>query len=391
MKERRSLTIRFGNLIATLNPKIGTWKVTRENGGVFSLGEDAQKRWELSYQSYGKQRRKWFHAENLEAAIQVAERIVPGTGKAPRDQLIADVLGWWVTTSSGCRKIVTDYEESAERFIQWIVNRGVQRWSDMDWDHLQVYANELACDGKSKRTIEIYTYPIRRASAKAAAKWPQFFRDFAAAYSPPKATGRKKQTAKTLEQVGDLLLWLRDQPGGWKVLPGIALQGLCGLRVLEILRTRWNDLQLDHGRLFVTGRKGDDRHLPLPALVIRILSEAPLRGDRINSSFSEVTGWGHAVRRFMENHMKGSSIPPKDLRNTLATERRRRLWNKEIVDLYLGRKDRAVIDVNYTWLSDEELVPLFQVEVVSKVDELLVQHYDRWCGIADKVIKLPVR
>ena len=145
-----------------------------------------------------------------------------------------------------------------------------------------LYANELALENKAKRTIQIYTFPIRSASEKAALKWRGTFLDFAKGYSPPrKAGGRRPQKVKSLVWVADFLLWLREAPGGWAVLPGVALQGLCGCRVTEMLRLTWDRVDLDRGTVRVDGEIKNEhsrRLIPLPQLVVEILAEAPAKG-----------------------------------------------------------------------------------------------------------------
>ena len=91
---------------------------------------------------------------------------------------------------------------------------------------------------------------------------------------------------------------------------------------------------------------------------------------------------------FMDRFQKGSSMTPKDFRNTLATERRKRLWSKEAMEAYFGHEGGHVIDEHYTYLDDDERVELLRREVVSKVDEVLEDHLSRWRGVGADIITL---
>ena len=46
--------------------------------------------------------------------------------------------------------------------------------------------------------------------------------------------------------------------------------------------------------------------------------------------------------------------------------------------LYLGHSSRDVIDIRYSHLEDDEVIDLFRQEVVSKVDEILVDFLSKW-------------
>ena len=337
--------------------------------------------------------------------------LIPGLGNPCKDLTIVEVLAWWISTRECGDACLREYHNWNKYFIAWCTRRDLQYWRELDWDHLQMYANELARRGMSKETIRKYTFTARSASEKAAKKWRDVFHNFSDAYTPPKkAKGRRKQGAKKLEWIADFLLWLRTIPGGWKVLPGVALQGLCGCRVYEVLRLTWKCVDLERGIVAIVDEvknESSERRIPVPGLVLDILLEAPRNGERVVSGFSDHSAWSNALygrkvqkRRgqpkefvpgFMERFELGSYIPPKDFRNTLATERRKRLWNKEVMELYLGHEGNRVIDEHYTYLDDDEKEALFRSEVVSKVDSLLVEHRKQWRGFGSNVIILGER
>lgn len=247
--------------------------------------------------------------------------------------------------------------------------------------------------GCAKATINLYTKPVRSASKGAAKKWREDFHDFADDFEIPKnAKGKRKQTAKRIEWIARFLLWLHQQEDGWNVLAGIALQGLCGLRVSETLRLRWDRVDLEHGIISIDGETKNDpsrRRIPVPSLALEILKATPRCGNLVIFQYGGISSWRNALKirsgpndqeyvGFMDRFEVGSYIPPKDLRNTLATERKRRLWNKEVMQIYLGHSSRDVIDIHYSHLEDDEVIDLFRQEVVSKVDDLLVDFLTEW-------------
>lgn len=309
----------------------------------------------------------------------------------------------------GCGEgTLKNYHDWNRLFIRWCGRNGLRSWKEIDWDHLQQYANELARKGLSKRSIQAYTFPVRSASEKAAHKWRDTFHDFAKGYSAPQnAKGKRKQHARKIDWVCRFLLWLRNHPAGWGVITGVALQGLCGLRVTEVLRLTWDRVDLVHGLIWIcnqtTKNEQSIRTIPIPRLVLEILRAAPRNGDRVVHAYSTIGSWrnvlaGRKVKKgkpkqvvylpgFMDNFETGSSIPPKDLRNTLASERRKRLWNKEVMELYYGHEGKKVIDEHYTHLEDDELMEIFRREVVEKVDEVVAPHLERWRTETQKVVQ----
>ena len=90
----------------------------------------------------------------------------------------------------------------------------------------------------------------------------------------------------------------------------------------------------------------------------------------------------------MDRFQAGSAIPPKDFRNTLATERRKRLWNKEVMEAYFGHEGDHVIDEHYTYLDEDEKVELFRREVTAKVDSLLEGHLAQWRRLGENIVTL---
>jgi integrase len=210
------------------------------------------------------------------------------------------------------KSCLADYDGHNERFIAWATERGLTEWSLLRWEYIQDFANGLARDGKRERTIEIYTYPIRAASKKAAQNWPERFRDFATGFESPKAEGLTEQFTKSLEWVARFVLWLRDQPEGWKVLPGVALQVFLALRVEETLRLTWDRVDFGKGTILIDGELKNEfsrRILPMTALLRMILQDAPKDGERVITTYQGKDAWRNALKGAVKKDRKGRGLP----------------------------------------------------------------------------------
>jgi len=383
-KKRRSLTIQGFQV----TPNRGGWRVTKD-GLSFSLLEVRRGIFRLSYESSAGRVRRQFQASNLESAIGEADAALAGKRATANDLTVATVFRRWVDTltcGSGTRK---DYLGSTRRFIVWLGCR--IQWKDLRLEILQSYVRHLVEEGKSARTIALYTLPIRAASLWAAANWPEYFRDFAKGYRPPNVEAvRPIRQYFTIPEVAEFLLWLREQEDGWKILPGVALQGLCGLRVLEVLRLTWDRVDLERRLVSIEGKVKNMwsiRTLPIPELVAEILREAP-EGSRVVPTYSERTTYSAMVAAALRKWRPGKKVEPRGLRRTLPSEAKLAGWDGFALERYLGHAPRDVTERHYVTLSEDQILEMLAWQVASSVDCVLEPYLAAWKGTEERVLKV---
>ena len=382
-RKRRSLTIQGYQV----TPSRGGWRVEGKEL-KFSLLEIRTGTFRLSCESSTGRIRKQFEADSIEAAVSEATVLLAGTEKTAKGLSTATVIRRWMQTLScgpGTRK---DYNGATKRFIRWLGRR--HEWAELRLEHLQTYAQGLRKAGKTPRTIALYVLPIRTASKWAAANWPEHFRDFAAGYRPPRIqVVPAVRDSFSLAELGEYLLWLRKQPDGWKILPGVALQGLCGLRVLEAVRLLWDRVDLDSRLLRIDGEVKNAwsvRMLPLPDLVVEILREAP-KGERVVPTYSERTTYSAMVTTSLAKWSEGRKVEPRGLRRTLPSEAKLEGWDGFALERYLGHAPRDITERHYLSLSESQILGMLQEQVVGPVNSALQAYLAAWQGKEEKVIK----
>jgi len=405
---KKHVTVTFGKWDLTWQPERNHWKAHGEDGRQFSLWEMKAGKWRLSYQHIenGEERagqvRKTFRASSLERAVGIAETLLPGNDKSPRSLTIEHVLAWWMDLQSCKGSTKQDYDQYNELFLKWCTARGLRRWIELDFDHLQTYANELASQGKASRTITLYTFPVRSAAKKASLKreWTGIFRNFAEGYEDPRAVNRgprSKQETLRLDKACQFLLWCLGQ-GHTDLLPGMALQLLAGVAMEETLRMRWDRIDLAKGTATVEGEVKNlyrERTIPLPGMLVDLLalSDRTFRGkpSEMVAGGLDRHGWRKGVLALLEQWKPDLAIQVKNFRNTLPTERKLRKWSKEAMEAYIGHTGKSVTEKSYEWPTQEELLDFLRREVTSKVDKIIEPWRKKIPVREENLLQLPVR
>jgi integrase len=174
--------------------------------------------------------------------------------------------------------------------------------------------------------------------------------------------------------VASFLAWLEKEETWRELSPGVALQGLCGLRLREAWRLRCERVDLERGFITVDGvvkNLSSVRRLPLPNLVLSLLGSVPHDGDRVLAAYEDQTSYAKAIGRCLRKVFPGRKIEPKGLRRTLPTEAIREGWGGYALERYLGHSAKSVTDKHYVTPSEDEMQELFRTQVVARVEAAL--------------------
>ncbi len=305
-----------------------------------------------------------------------AEEALCGGGEAVGALTTAEVLARWAKTLASRRDTLADYDTFIRLFLGWAESEQLGRWKDLRLEHLQGYAKRLVWGGKAWDTVRLYTYPIRAAARWASLNWPGRFDNFAAGFRLPRRPRSKSLDPLRLTEAADFLAFLEREKEGPKLLPGVALQILCGLRVTEALRLTWGCVDVERGLVTIDGEVKNDssrRILPLPQRVWDILSQAERVGERVVWAYAAHNAWQRAVQAALKRWRPEKVVSPRMFRKTLATEMRLRGWNRDLMDLYYGHTESDILGAHYIRDSQSERVSLFREEVAQRVDEVLTE------------------
>lgn len=387
----RSLTIR--------KEKRGNYAIVAPEGRKFSVCETRPGKWRASYGADGVRVRKHFDAQDKDTAADRAYHLLFGNwshGEECVAHEIADLfLAWRKTLTCTEETIATDYWPRATQFVEWAEKRGLRLWRQLQLQHLQEYTRELIEKGLAKQTIALRTRVVRMAARWAARNWRKQYEDWTKGFrvpNMPRPLDYSERTSLTLAQVCEFLLWLRKQPHGWNILPGVALQGLCGLRVCEVLRMRWNSVDLGAGTVTVAGvvkNPHSVRRLPVPDLVTTILVEAPRVSENLLAYKRRGAYWRAFSRRW--KRYGGPEIEPKGLRRTLPTEAITHGFAGYALERYLGHSPRTITDRHYV---ATDVQTLMRSQIVERVNEIVAPYFDLWSpqtGSKLAVVPLPCR
>ena len=356
-------------------------------GLQFSVREVVPGTWGMSSKSSGSRKRKRYPAKDLTDAIRKSGAMLAATGTIPETMTVATVLTRWVGRTSGSPDTKSDYLQSVEYFVRWL-GKGT-RWSALKLETLERYANSILERGLSHRAVDVYTRPIRSASRWAAANWPDTFRDFAFGFKLPRSkTSRRKQRALSFDQAGEFILFLRHHPEGWDILPNVVLGALCGLRVREVLRLTWDDIDLNRGTVAVYGAKTaeSNRVLPLPALVHQVLSDHPQDTDQV-SHYLDETAFRKILQERLSEWTPGFTMWAMELRNTIQTEGGG-FWPQYWIDRWYGHVPKDVGTRHYDQKAEDTLFNGLVTEIRDRIDAAMMPYLEQWRAVQNKVLHL---
>lgn len=356
------------------------WTANRIKGALFKIsGRD----------SSGSYRRIQINAESLEALCQKVDAVLfPENMKEdPRRLQLSDALALWFQTLQIQSRTRRGYELSVLRFLKWTDSRGIRTLGELNRHHVQAYAADMRKLRHS--TMVAYLKPVKSFGIWCALNWDEirdFTRGIRIRNTDPVWDDRKQ--ALSFEQVSELLLWLRFHPDGNYVLPGVALSGLCGLRLTEVFRLTWDSINLDRGTVTVQGmvkNRESLRTIPIPGLVLDILQDTP-RGARLIDDFETWQHYGKALGVLLKA-WGVVQIEPKGLRRTIETEAVRRGWIGYSLNRYLGRSPQSIQERHYIAVADD-LQHVLREQVTSRIDQIIEPFRAEWNRENPKVISL---
>jgi integrase len=368
------------------------------NGMTFLLKPIRPGRWKVDGKSLkGVRRRERFDAPDIPAAIEKAQSVLGFLAIPPAENLtIARVLGRWLRSPDVKDETRRGYRGYIKQFLLWCQSQNLVFWKDLALEHLEMYRDYLKESGRKGWTPYHYLKVIRAAGRWAARNWRGTFVDFAEGFKLPKPVSTNfddENSSLSFEEIGEFLFWLQDQPNGWLILPGVALQSLMALRVSEVLRLTWDRIRWEMVVIDITGEVKNprsNRRLPIPELALAILEQAPRCGDRVVFRYKEKDGYGRAFRRFYDRWNPTHRIVPSDLRDVLQTEAEIRGWEGYVLDQYCGHAPKNIRQAHYTKVARSQLVDLMREQVVNRVDEILADQTRSWhdLGTVEKVVPL---
>jgi len=215
-------------------------------------------------------------------------------------------------------------------------------------------------------------------SARWASKnWPERYRNFAEGFRLPRPANEfhsknpNQRATLSLREVGKILIFLASTKTRRRLVPGIALQGLCGLRVREVFRLRWDKIDLEEGTLSIEGEVKNPhsvRTLPLPKLVVEILKTSKRSGPFVIADYANDQQYAEAVRQAIRKWQPNLNLEPKGFRRSLPSVGKREGWHDYALERYIGHSPKTITERYYYIPTEEERIDLLRTEVAERVD-----------------------
>lgn len=360
----------------------------------FTLNLLEPGKWRVSGRSLtGSYMRLILYTRELGDALEMALTELFGhkTGD-PRDMSLADAFIQWDKGKS-IRPVTREgYRDATRRFLEWTDAHRITTLGDLKRSHLLQYLAGM--EGLEYHTKVNRWKPIRAMIIWASEEHPGVIHDIRHGVKIRDTSPAYPDNLRPFlfEKVCEFLLWLRSQPIGWRIIPGIALQTLAGLRMTEAHRILWSSIDIAGGTITIQGEvkvKASVRTIPVAGLVLDILSEAPRSGKRVLSDYRDPDGYAKAVERHLKRWGQAGKIKVTDFRKTLESEATRRGWKGYIFNRYCGRAPRRDDVQAQSYIAvGEDLPNLFRDQVVNKLDEVLEPFRREWNTPCEKVVPL---
>jgi integrase len=248
--------------------------VSRRARGEGQIRRRADGRWEGRFTTPDGHRRSVFGRTKDEVAKQLREATSArdhGTLVAPGNETMHTYLGTWLTgVLPSLRPMTFQSYESVIR-TQLDPRLGRIRLTALRPHHVQAMHSAMLAEGLSPKYVRNIHGVLHRALDRAV-QWRQLATNPADAIDlPPKRT--REMTALDSDQARAVLDSIADDPlcALW------ALMLVAGLRQGELLALRWRDVDLDAGRLAVTG--SSVRLTKRARDLLGVTDSEPLRGE----------------------------------------------------------------------------------------------------------------
>ena len=169
-----------------------------------------------------------------------------------------------------------------------------------------------------------------------------------------------------LDDVVSFVDWNRENEA--EIEPGVALQGLAGLSILEALRLTWQNVDMAHGLIEITGEVKNayrNRVIPICLRVVEALERsfarqvgvkvrelsAPVVAAPSGGSYADgIDSWKHYTRRVKQQLTRWNpkiDWATKDLRNRLPTFAVSNGLQGDLWEQYIGHAPRSVTGRHY--------------------------------------------
>ncbi len=312
-------------------------------------------------------------ASHLNSECLAGRGYLPGQRKLPT---LKDTLAEAIRLSRGSDKHKIEVGYWGGRWLEWMTLRHpkVKDFGAPKPYMLTDYIRLMEDGGKAHDTVRLALVPVKMAWRFAHENYPDEVRPLPKIRQ--KARPRREIISLEAGEIETLMDWLQEKAPD--IHPIALLQAFCGLRVLEAVSVRRQDIDLQRGLLRVTDTErhrlknaGSERTIPLPAFVLSALVKAmdlqrviPADGSLFQTTSRKP--WTKAslqsrwrrLRQSLVHETKNPrfmEIPPRKLRSSFATMASRMGVPDRLIKKYMGHAAGDILGTHYRAIDRDEL------------------------------------
>ena len=366
--------------------------------GNIRLRRHGKSKWRASWwdKEKGQTVARVISATSRDEAIEVAEEInaklltkrgyLP-TSRGKSGHTIREAFSAMLAARRVRPDTYAHYKRRTNEFTGWLGKRfpGVTQWAELRPHHVQEYVNSLEDAGLAYDSIRNRFVPVRAASIYMSDNYPDLYRHITRKTKLPKRGRRVAIAVPGQGEIEALLTFVGEKRPD--ILPIVALQSLAGLRIMESLSIREQDIDLDARTVTIAEtpihapkNESSERTIPICDSLAAILRAAIIERKVIHrEGFIFLTrygrpwrpgGYNHAIKPLLKQCGAAKSLPvfidmmPRRLRAAFVSLVRDEGADSRVVQAYLGQTPTDVLGLHY------EAIPIDRMrrEVVARLD-----------------------
>jgi integrase len=361
-------------------------KITRKKiGSVLIRFLPTRNEWRASYRDRdGHYVRRLLQTALYDEAVTIAERIntallqnkgyLPVASRA-NGHSVKDALEESIRHAGGNKKTKTDYVRLGDCFLAWLeqAHSGIKKWEELLPAHISEYAAYLQDTGKAYDTRRLNVYVLRLTARYMTRNYPDRYRLITSDLKL-KRDRKKKIRCLAPDQVEGYVAFVKENYPD--IYPIVMLQACAGLRILEAINLRTQDVNWTYGTITVTETsrhkpktQNSDREIPVASFVLdavraTIKPVKPIEDCIFTNSRGvpwAMDGVCHKIKKSLRKYadltgdVSIAEIRPHELRATFVTLMRSLRADERILKTYIGHSLNDVMGKHYEAISVPDL------------------------------------
>ena len=355
------------------------------------------------------------YREALKQCREINRQLAQDSGFLPRSEqspyhfTVKDALLKAITNTRAGDHQIKRYVSDANVFLDWLASRHpkISHWNELRPEILEQYIQWLDREDYAYDTIRARAQVLRMTSRFLVHNYFDLYRDIAIGLKVTRKRPVRVQ-ALSIDELAALLPFAKEHAP--ETYACMVLQSMAGLRILEALHLRDQDVNWQAGTIEITETK---HHRPKNLYSFRTIPVAPqvieaLQFERMRTKVKSAEGYilnhsrggphdrnniGRRIREVFRHlaqerdHLNFARLRPHELRATFITLARQAGSEERELKRYIGHSPRDIMGMHYEAVSAEALRRgVVDVFLGAYGEKLNAEKTSQYCTIAAQVI-----